>query len=94
VFKGSIENAAARAEELLATVAIGAVCVAQEWDHRIDCLLRLPDGSVVGEMLPLNELTERRIRATGERLRKRAAGINVPLVNEVKGPVKLRTERP
>jgi len=67
-----------------------ALCVCRKaWDNRIDCLLKLPDGSIVGEMVLVNELTERRLQATGERLQKRAEGIDVPLVNELQSPVKI-----
>jgi hypothetical protein len=89
MFDGSIEEAAAEAEALLSTVAPGAVCVPQGWDDRIDCLIRLGDGSVVGEMVPLRELTQSRIIATEERLRQRANGVAVPLVNEVRSPGKI-----
>ena len=89
MFEGTIEEAAAEAEKLLAGIAAGAVCVPQQWDHRIDCLLTLPDGSVVGEMVPVNELTERRILATGERLLKRANGLQVTLVNELRTPTRI-----
>jgi hypothetical protein len=89
VLKGTIDEVAAQAETLLASISAGAFCVPQDWDQRIDCLVNLPDGSVVGEMVSLNEVTERRIRATGERLRKRADGIDVPLVNEIQLPVRI-----
>jgi hypothetical protein len=89
MFDGTLEDAAAQAEKLLGTIACGAICVAQEWDNRIDCVLRLSDGSIVGEMVPAKDLTESRIRATGERLRQRAAGIAVPLVNELRQPIRI-----
>ncbi len=89
MFDGAIEEAAAKAQQLLATIAPGAVCVPQAWDRRVDCILRLPDGSFIGEMVSVGELTEERIRATGERLRKRGEGIDVPLVNELQSPIKI-----
>jgi len=89
MFEGTIDEVAAQAQTLLASVAAGAVCVPQDWDRRIDCVLKLADGSVIGEMVGLDEVTERRIRATGERLQKRADGIEVPLVNELQSPVRI-----
>jgi hypothetical protein len=89
VFQGTIEQAAAEAEKLLSSIAAGARRVPQQWDQRVDCVLNLPDGSVIGEMVPLNELTERRVVATGERLLKRAQGIDVPLVNELRAPSRI-----
>jgi len=75
MFEGTIEEVAAAAEALLASIAPGAFCVPQSWDARIDCFLRLPDGSIIGEMVSADELTEGRLRATGERLQKRAESI-------------------
>jgi len=89
VFEGNLEERAAQAEKLLNAIAPGAVCVAQEWDDRVDCVIRLPDGNVVGEMVAVSDLTESRVRATGERLRLRAAGQEVPLVNELRQPIKI-----
>jgi hypothetical protein len=62
---GTIEEIAERAEHILGAVAPGARCVAQEWDNRIDCLIRLPDGRVVGEMVFLDKLDAKRIREAG-----------------------------
>ncbi|MFL6725545.1 MAG: hypothetical protein ACJ8FS_03395 [Sphingomicrobium sp.] len=89
MFDGNLEDAAAQAEKLLRTIVAGAVCVAQVWDDRVDCVLRLSDGTLVGEMVSAGELTVSRIRATGERLRQRAHGVNVPLVNEVRQPTRM-----
>ena len=50
---------------ILAEIAPGAWCQAQEWDSRIDCGIRLPDGRVVAEMVPLSEATATRIREAG-----------------------------
>src|SRR5262249_48460248 len=50
---GTIEEVAEQAERVLSAVAPGAYCVPQEWDSRIDCLIALPNGSVVGEMIRL-----------------------------------------
>ena len=44
-------------------------------------------------MVALNELTEGRIRETGERLMKRAKGIEVQLVDAVSPPVRIRSSR-
>ena len=85
----SIEEVAARAEGLLKAITPGAICVAQAWDGRIDCIIRLPDGTVVGEMVPLAEVTDSRIRATGERLSQRVSGRNVRLINELRPPVRI-----
>ena len=89
MFDGNLEDAAAQAEAILSAIAPGAVCVAQEWDNRVDCVIRLPDGTVVGEMVSAGDLSEARIRATGERLRQRAAGQDVPLVNELRQPIRI-----
>jgi hypothetical protein len=93
MFEGTLEEAAAQAEKLLGTIAPGAMCVAQEWNARVDCILRLPDGTVVGEMVAAGELTERRVREAGERLRQRAEGKDVPLVNELRPPVRIVSRR-
>jgi hypothetical protein len=93
MIEGMLEEAAAQAEELLGTIAPDAVCVAQEWDARVDCILRLPDGSVVGEMVAAGDLTERRVRDAGERLRQRAEGRDVPLVNELRPSVRIDPRR-
>ncbi|HMC92403.1 MAG TPA: hypothetical protein VKI45_08075 [Allosphingosinicella sp.] len=89
MFEGTIEEVAAQAELLLGKLASGAICVPQPWDRRVDCLLKLPDGSIIGEMISIEEVTDRRIRATAERLQKRSDGIDVPLVNEVYSPARI-----
>jgi hypothetical protein len=89
LLSGTIEEVAAQAQRLLASVAPGAWCQTQEWDSRIDCEIKLPDGSVVGEMVLLSEATEARIRAAGERLMKRKIGIPVALQDELKPPILL-----
>ena len=85
----SIEEIAARTETLLTGLCAGVMCVPQSWDDRIDCLLKLSDGRVVGEMIPLSGLTEERITATAERLSLRARGIDVPLVDEVRAGARI-----
>jgi hypothetical protein len=65
---GAIEEIADHAERILKSVAETAYTNPQEWDNRIDCLIKLPDGSVVGEMISLHEATEERIRDAGIRL--------------------------
>lgn len=79
-----------KAERLVSSIAPGAVCTAQGWDRRIDCTIKLGDGSVVGEMVGLRDVTERRLRETGDRLRRRAQGEKVPLENELRPPVLIR----
>jgi len=78
-----------QAESILTRVAANSFCIAQEWDHRVDCLVRLPDGKITGEMVSLNDLTEDRLRQTGERLRKKAAGDDIELVNALRGPIRI-----
>jgi hypothetical protein len=87
--EGTIDEIAEQAERILAPIAPGAYCVPQEWDNRIDCLTRLPDGSVIGEMIAMAEATEQRIRDAGERLRQRQLGINVPLRDELRAPIRI-----
>jgi hypothetical protein len=82
-----------QAEKLLGAIAPGALCVAQEWDARVDCILKLPDGTVVGEMVAATDLTESRVRDAGERLRQRAEGKAVPLVNELRPPIRIVPRR-
>jgi hypothetical protein len=89
MFKGGIDERARQAEKLLSRIVPGAICVPQEWDSRIDCLLELGDGRVVGEMVALSQLTEQRIRETGERLRQHGQGVEVPLVDELHPPVRI-----
>jgi hypothetical protein len=82
----TVEEAAQCAEAILTSIVPDAHCVAQEWDNRIDCFIVL-DGVVIGEMIAHRDITERRIRETADRLRKRQAGEAVPLVNELRRPV-------
>jgi hypothetical protein len=90
-FEGTIEEQAEQAEKILRSVAPQAFCTAQEWDGRIDCAVRLADGTFAGEMIVLTELSEARLIATGERLRKKLRGIPVRLVNELRPPVRIRS---
>lgn len=71
------------AEIILRQVVADAYCVAQEWDQRLDCLIRSPDGEPIGEMIGLGELTAERLGQTGERLRRWVAGDEIKLVNPV-----------
>ena len=89
VLTGTIEEVAEKAEAILKTVAPTAYAAAQEWDDRIDCLIRLPDGSVVGEMVSLGEATEGRIREAGERIQKKFLGISVLLRDELWAPIRI-----
>jgi len=86
---GTIEEVAEQAERILASVAPGAWCQAQEWDGRIDCGIKLPDGGVVAEMVLLRDATDQRIKEAGERLLKRQKGIAVVLQNELTPPILL-----
>ena len=86
---GTIEEVAEQAERILASVASGAWCQAQEWDGRIDCGIKLRDGGVVAEMVLLRDATDQRIKETGERLLKRQQGIAVVLQNELTPPILL-----
>lgn len=85
----SIEEKAAEAEHLLQAELPGATCVPQEWDERVDCWVKLADGSLIGEKIPIAELSERRVIATRRRLKKRIAGSANSLINEIRGPVRL-----
>ena len=89
VLSGDIEAVAEQAESILKAVAPAAYCAAQEWDSRIDCLIKLPDGSGIGEMVSLNKATEERIRRAGARLQMRLHGMPVPLENELLPPIKI-----
>ena len=88
-----IEEKAEQAERILDRIVPGAICIAQEWDDRIDCGIHLDDGSFVGEMIPMRDYSEARIEATGERLKQRANGIPVPLVNALRPPVRILPRR-
>ena len=92
---GSIDEISEQAEGILKSVAPTACCQAQEWDSRIDCLIKLRDGSVAAEMIRLSEATEQRIREAGERLEKRRLGIPVILKEELMPPMTIvRRVRP
>ena len=86
---GTIEEITAQAERILASVAPGAWCQAQEWDGRIDCGIKLPDGGAVAERILLRDATDQRIKEAGERLLKRQKGIAVVLQNELTPPILL-----
>jgi hypothetical protein len=79
-------------ERLLLEIVPNAYCIPQEWDHRLDCLVRLPDGTAIGEMIDLSELTEERIIETGRRLRNRAEGGSEPLIQEIHSPRRIVSE--
>jgi hypothetical protein len=87
---GNIEEIAEQGETILRSyIGDQARCIAQEWDNRIDCIMRLSDGSIVGEMVSLREATASRINEAGERLRRRNAGIQVALKNELRAPIRI-----
>ena len=80
---------AKKSEALLKSVAPDAFCTAQEWDNRIDCEVRQPDGSFVAEMIGLKEVNVDRILEAAARLRQRSLGEEVVLVNERAPPIYL-----
>jgi hypothetical protein len=84
---GSIEEISEQAQKIVNMIASDIWCQAQEWDDRIDCMIKLPDGSLTGEMIGLTEATEARFREAAERLLKRQQGIDVPLHNELRPPI-------
>jgi hypothetical protein len=86
----SAEKAARDAERLLSAIIPEAACIPQEWDSRLDCVISLPDGSVVGEMIRLSDLSEERLKATAERLLMRLKGSAVPLVDEIRPPGRIQ----
>jgi hypothetical protein len=78
-----------KSETLLKSVAQEAFCTAQEWDNRIDCEVRQPDGSFVAEMIGLEDVDVDRILKAAARLRRRSMGEKIILVNERGRPVYL-----
>jgi hypothetical protein len=84
---GSIDEIGEQAQKIVDTIAPDIWCQAQEWDSRIDCMAKLPDSSVIGEMIRLTEATETRFKEAAERLLKRQQGIDVPLQNELRPPI-------
>ena len=89
MLSGTIEEVAEQAGRILSAIAPGAYCVPQEWDRRIDCLIKLPNGRVIGEMVPLDKANEERIREAGERLKQKWLGLNVELHDELKPPIQI-----
>ena len=89
---GSIDEISEQAEQIVTAIAPDAWCQAQEWDNRIDCGIKLPDGKVVAEMIGLTEATEARFKAAAERLLNRQQGIDVPLQNELPAPILITRE--
>jgi len=85
-------QAAVEAERIAKSVLPDAFCTAQEWDQRIDCAVKLTDGQIAGEMILLSELTEPRIKETAIRLRRRLAGDDISLVNELRRPILITRE--
>lgn len=86
---GTIDEIAEQAGQILRTIASATYCVPQEWDNRIDCLIKLPGGGTAGEMVLLTEATEKRIREAGERLKRKAQGEDVVLVDELWSPIRI-----
>ena len=77
----------ALAEEILCSIVEDGFCTVQDWDHRIDCCVRLPDGQVIGEMVPLATLTPAVIRIAGERLNRHMQDRSFDLHNELTPPI-------
>jgi len=84
---GTIEEIAEKARGILRAICPEAWCQEQEWDNRIDFGVEQPDGKVVSEWIVLREITEKRVRECGERLRLRQKGIPVDLENEIPPPI-------
>jgi hypothetical protein len=80
-------EATKQAARILSEAAPGAFCIAQEWDRRIDCTLKLPDGRMIGETVALADLSGDRVTQAGERLRRYSAGESVRLQNELTAPI-------
>jgi hypothetical protein len=89
LLKGTIEEIAEQAERILTAIVEDAYCAPQEWDNRIDCLIRLKDGRVIGEMIGLDDAEEKRIQEAGERLKQRSLGLDIALVNELRPPIQI-----
>jgi hypothetical protein len=64
------EEAARHVECTLHPILPELFCIPQEWDDRIDCLVRLQTGEVVGEMLSLAEVRDTEIINIADRLRR------------------------
>jgi len=84
---GSIDEISEQAQKIVNAIAHDIWCQAQEWDDRIDCMAKLPDGSVIGEMIARTKATETRFKEAAERLLKRRQGIDIPLQDELQPPV-------
>jgi hypothetical protein len=46
-----VERAAAKGQRVLRKIVQNALCGPQQWDNLVDCSIRLPDGTVTGEMI-------------------------------------------
>lgn len=79
---------------IVSSICTGAFCTPQEWDQRIDCEIKLPDGSFVGEMISLSKISETRLQETAERLRRLVAGEAVSLVDALRGPTAIIQAKP
>jgi hypothetical protein len=75
--------------EILVSIVEGAFCTVQEWDNRIDCCLKLDDGTIVGEMVSLSGLNAQVIQAVGARLKLRRSDVSFKLQNELSPPVRI-----
>jgi hypothetical protein len=84
---GSIDEIAEKAWRILKTIAPDAWCQEREWDNRLDCRIKQPDGKVVAEMILLRDATETRIKECGERLLLRQRGLSVALQDELLAPI-------
>ena len=74
-----------RAQEILRKTCPEAWCTAQEWDNRIDCLVRLKNGAIVGEMISLPDVTAARLTETASRLH-RPTGEDIDLIDPILPP--------
>ena len=84
-----LEMAALEASRILKETLPGAWCVAQEWDNRIDCKVKLRDGRIVGEMVPRRVLTVERLSETAQRLKDFVDNGHGPLVGAILPPKRI-----
>jgi hypothetical protein len=89
----NFQDLAAETEKAMSVLLPEIICVAQEWDERIDCMVRLSDGSIVGEMIFVKDLCEDSIRNTASRLKQKITGESVSLIHEIFIPVRIDVKR-
>lgn len=88
----SFDEIAKRAQVTLSAIVPGVRCVPQEWDGRIDCFIKMPDGSLAGEMILVERLSEEQLSAVADRLKRRASGDATPLINEIRRPARISVD--